>query len=160
MNYPRIKYKDMGLVLGTVIRETDKKGIYISEALKNSPKGLKKAIRGHERVHFRMKNNFLNDCLGLKGAKLDRIIPDLIERHKRGDLKQRLEKEDKNHDSYLVTLCEIAGELSGFSREAVNLIAYCEAPDRDTKNWIASIYSIEDEIGNFLLKKTQYPHYT
>lgn len=156
MDSSEVRYKNKGIIglfciAGAVTESGGKKEIYITEALKDAPQGLKLAIEGHEKIHKRTKDNFLNDSLHLMdNYKI--IVPQILAKYRLEDLEQKL-KEDMGSPFHRITEYEVAKELSDIFRQCVNLISYFETPDEETRNWIVALDYIRDEIGSFMKSK-------
>lgn len=135
-----------------------KKSIYINEALKEAPTGCLEAIKGHEKVHLKGRCFLFDDFESVenKGSVL-------LEYAKKYGFKEQEEKlkDPKNRRPIkrFNTEMEVARAISLFNYHTANLIAYHEAKNEETKNWIMALnYMKEDEdlrkeILDFIIEK-------
>ena len=137
--------------------------IYISYILDGTFPGYLEAIKAHEKVYFKGNGHFLNDnifgmCVDPCGwifypTDLSKIVRDFLKKYKLKDLEQRLNNAKTSDEEYNLA-STIEKQLSEFHRQCVNLIAYYETNDEETKNWIMLLPYINDEVHDFIQKKT------
>jgi len=132
--------------------EDGKKIIYINEILRGTFPGFLNSRIGHEKVHLKRKGGFLPDEYYVFGPERYKILRDLLRKYKFRELEELLNSiEDPRHQG---TVEYYIGQLiSDFHCECVDLIAYSETNNEETKNWMAIGHFIDDEVIDFIQNK-------
>jgi len=135
-----------------------KKSIYINEALKEAPTACLDAIKGHEKVHLKGKCFLFDDFESLESKRT--VLLEYARKYRFKEQEEKL-KDPKNRRPLkrFNTEMEVAREISHINHHTANLIAYHEATDEETKNWIMFFDYIKEDDGlrhdmfDFITKK-------
>jgi hypothetical protein len=153
----QVKYKPMITSTADASIEDGKKIIYITEILKGAFQEYLDALQDHEKVHLKDGDDyFLHDNLVDIGSDRGKIVRKLVSKYNFPELKKKLENPDNGYPwpvNGVVAEYEVAKELSNFHRQCVNVIAYYEESNEETKNWILLFDLIGDDVMNFIKQK-------
>lgn len=161
----RTVYVETSLYMGLVRVEDDEAVVYLNSYLKNLPKGLHDAIYEHEKVHAMHRDFLLNQDEGQVTGRpflfvdgIERMnhdqrrvhLKNILKQNEANELLEELEECDYDRQDHCyacgIMRCEIAKKGSAAIRQLVDLVAYANAKDEETKSWIAAMEHVREEI--------------
>jgi len=131
--------------------------VVIPDVFRGAYEGFINALVAHERVHLREKKGFLPDSSNYLQKHI-KLLTCLVQKYRFEELEEKLKRPIGEYpclSDFFLAKKEVAKKISDFHRSCVNLIAFSETEDEETRNWLVSLDYTEDERSEFIFKKTK-----